>query len=37
MKNMMSTFEKILKEVNTPWLMENSQKLMEIGNHCQTE
>ena len=27
---MNATFEKILKEVNTNWLMENSQKLMEI-------
>lgn len=27
---MNTTFEKILKEVNTPWLMENSKKLMDI-------
>jgi aminoglycoside 3-N-acetyltransferase len=27
---MNATFEKILKEVNTPWLMENSKKLMDI-------
>ncbi len=27
---MMSIFEKVLKEVNTPWMMENSKKLMEI-------
>jgi hypothetical protein len=27
---MKSSFEKILKEVNTNWLMENSRKLMDI-------